>query len=136
MRAWIELPGVTRGKALSAWTDPDLLKRWWGGELEAEVAPGGHYVVRFTGLGQTMRGRVLAYEPEARLAFTWVWEHEPEMPRREVDIRVIDIGNGSRVDLEHGRYGDTEGEQAEAADSQAGWEHFLPRLASSLAGSP
>lgn len=132
MCAWLELPGVGRSDALSAWTEPSLVRDWWGGELEATLEMGGDYIVRFPALEQTMHGRVLAYHPEAGLAFTWTWEHEPAAPSREVEIRVVGLQDGTRVNIWHGNYGDTEKEESEAVDSQQGWEHFLPRLGSSL----
>jgi uncharacterized protein YndB with AHSA1/START domain len=133
VRAWLELPGVARRLALSAWTEPRLVRDWWGGELDATPEPGRDYVVRFAALDQTMRGRVLAYQPEAGLAFTWAWEQEPAAPTRQVEIRVVDVQDGARVNIWHGTFGDTEEEKAEAVGAQEGWEHFLPRLASSLA---
>lgn len=136
VRAWLELPGVGRREALSAWTEPGLVRDWWGGELDATLELGGAYVVRFPALEQTMRGRILAYEPEAGLAFAWTWEHEPEAPSREVEIRLVEVDDGIRVDIWHGRYGDTDEEQAEAVGSQQGWAHFLPRLASRLVRAP
>jgi uncharacterized protein YndB with AHSA1/START domain len=135
-RAWVALRGGDRRDAVRAWTDPALLKDWWGGELDTELEPDGPYVVRFEGLGQTMPGRVLGYEPGARLAFTWEWEHEADAPRREVDVRVVEIEDGCRIEIDHGPYGETEREQAEAGGSEEGWQHFLPRLASTLTRRP
>lgn len=132
VHAWLELRGVHRREALSAWTEPRLLREWWGGELDATLEMGGDYVVRFPALEQTMRGRVLAYQPDAGLAFSWSWEHEPASPKREVEIRVVDIEDGTRVSIWHGSFGDTESEEVDAVDIQQGWEHFLPRLASSF----
>ena len=134
IRAWVELPNIGRQAALTAWTDPSILQDWWGGELDAELSPGGRYVVSFAALGQTMRGEVLDYEPGKRLMFTWSWDHEAETPSREVDICVLEIDDGSRVELEHGPFGDTEQERADAAGTEEGWQHFLPRLASRLTG--
>ena len=136
VHAWLELPGVDRRRALSAWTEPGLVRDWWGGELDATLELGGDYVVRFPALDQTMRGRVLAYQAEAGLAFTWSWQHEPAAPSREVEIRVVEIQDGTRVNIWHGTFGDTEEERAEAVGNQEGWEHFLPRLGSSLARTP
>jgi uncharacterized protein YndB with AHSA1/START domain len=129
VRAWVELPGVERHEALEAWTNREELKGWWGGELETELERGEPYVVHFAGLGQTMCGRVLGYEPGARLAFTWEWDHAPDAPMRRVDIAAVDAADGSRLEIEHGPYGGSEEERAEAAGSQEGWNHFLPRLA-------
>ncbi|GAA3520700.1 hypothetical protein GCM10022220_71920 [Actinocatenispora rupis] len=72
LRIRVELPGVAAGHAMLAWTDPAELRTWWGGgELTAELRPGGAYVVAFPRLGQIMRGEVVAYRPDRSLAFTW-----------------------------------------------------------------
>jgi uncharacterized protein YndB with AHSA1/START domain len=132
VHAWAQLHGVSASDALAAWTDPERLRDWWGGELNADLQHGGSYVVGFGALGQTMRGRVLTYQPAARLAFTWSWDHEPDAVSRKVDIRVLEVEDGVRIEIEHGPYGDTDTEQTAAKEAREGWEHFLPRLVSNL----
>jgi uncharacterized protein YndB with AHSA1/START domain len=71
VRATLLLPGCPPEHALAAFTDPATLRQWWGGELTFTPAEGGPYIVHFAKLGQTMRGRVVGYEPASRLEFTW-----------------------------------------------------------------
>jgi uncharacterized protein YndB with AHSA1/START domain len=132
LRASVPLSGCTAEFALSMFTDPVQLARWWNGELHTELLVGGPYAVRFPGLGQTMAGQLLSYEPARFLEFTWGWEHESGAPRRAVAVRV-DGTRATVMTIEHGPYGDDEGEAAARAEHRAGWEYFLPRLASSLA---
>jgi uncharacterized protein YndB with AHSA1/START domain len=132
------LPGATAARALAAFTDPAQLAAWWLGELEADLRPGGSYVVRFPQVPATMTGRVVSWVPAALLEFTWAWEHEPDEPPRTVAVRAAD-GPPAGLALAHGPYAaDAAGRRARA-DHRAGWEHFLPRLAALLsdpAGSP
>ena len=132
VHAWAQLHGVSASDGLAAWTDAERLRDWWGGELNADLQQGGSYVVRFGALGQTMRGRVLTYRPAVRLGFTWSWDHEPNAAPREVDIRVLAMEDGARIEIEHGPYGDTDTEQTAAKEAREGWQHFLPRLVSSM----
>jgi hypothetical protein len=66
VHAWLELPGVDRRRALSAWTEPGLVRDWWGGELDATLELGGDYVVRFPALDQERADAVGTQEG---------WEH-------------------------------------------------------------
>jgi uncharacterized protein YndB with AHSA1/START domain len=88
VRATLLLPGCPPERALAAFTDPATLRQWWGGELTCTPAEGGPYVVHFATLGQTMRGRVVGYEPGSRLEFTWGWDHEPGAAGRTVLVTV------------------------------------------------
>ena len=90
VRATLLLPGCPPERALAAFTDPATLRQWWGGELTFTPAEGGPYIVHFAKLGQTMRGRVVGYEPGSRLEFTWGWDHEPGAAGRTVLVTVAD----------------------------------------------
>jgi uncharacterized protein YndB with AHSA1/START domain len=134
VRASIDLQGIGPSEAIRAFTEPSLLKEWWGGELEIEPKPGGAYIVHFESQGWTLRGQVVSYDPESQLTFTWAWEHQPDDPTREVEVRAQPVGDGTRLEIEHGPHGDSEHEQEEAVGHREGWEHFLPRLAESVKG--
>ena len=61
--ATVPLPDCTPDRALSAFTDPDLLASWWRGALTAELVPGGEYsrlVRRDTSAAQRPRARLPA----------------------------------------------------------------------------
>jgi uncharacterized protein YndB with AHSA1/START domain len=136
VHASIELPGVAPREAIRAFTDPALLLQWWGGQLETEAKPGGPYVVHFEGLGRTLQGEVVGYDPESELTFTWAWDYEADPPRREVKVRAVPTGDaGTRVEIEHGPHGDSADELEEAKAHRDGWEFFLPQLAASLSGA-
>lgn len=132
VHASIELPGVAPREAIRAFTDPELLKQWWGGELKAEPEPGGAYVVHFEGLGRTLQGEVVSFDPESELTFTWAWDFQDEQVRREVKVRAVPSDGGTRIEIEHGPHGDTDEELEEAKAHRDGWEFFLPQLAAFL----
>ena len=81
-------------------------------------------------------GRVLAWEPPARLAFSWQISPsrvpEPNPARAsEVEIRFEPAGEGSRVVLTHSgfeRHGEGADEYAEMMGAQ-GWPYALERFA-------
>lgn len=133
VRATVLVAGVTPRQALRAFTDPDLVRRWWaGGVLTARLEPGGEYVVRFDALDQTLRGSITEYDPERALAFTWAWDHEPEAADYAVSVTAEEADGGSRLTLAHGTYEDSDADRAAAASHQEGWEFFLPRLVTCL----
>ena len=80
-------------------------------------------------------GRVLAWEPPARLVLSWEitadWKHDPDL-RTEVEVRLVADGQGTRVELEHrglDRYGDRRDEMRGIFDSAGGWTGILERFA-------
>jgi uncharacterized protein YndB with AHSA1/START domain len=128
------LAGCTAERALSAFTDPVLVAAWWGGgTLTASLVAGGAYTVEFAALGATMTGQVVHYEPGGSLEFSWGWAHEPQAPRRTVSV-TADGDAPAALTVRHGPYGDGEAEHAARAEHRAGWEYFLPRLATVLNG--
>ncbi|MCI0689536.1 MAG: SRPBCC domain-containing protein, partial [Sporichthyaceae bacterium] len=132
VRAHAQLPGVSAAQVMSAFVDADQVSQWWGGELQVEPWPGGCYAVHFRQQGRTMRGRIVHYRPDGTLTFTWNWEHLPDRPARQVEVRATELTDGTELQLVHGTYGDDEDERADADSHRAGWVHFLPRLVSSL----
>jgi uncharacterized protein YndB with AHSA1/START domain len=122
--------------ALTAFTDAGLLARWWGrGELTADLAPGGRYIVRFAAIDKVMDGRVVGYQPGRYLEFSWGWVHTPDDPPRTVTVTVAGEPDGTALAIVHGPHGDDERELIARGEHREGWEFFLPRLASVISGS-
>ncbi|HEV2374017.1 MAG TPA: SRPBCC domain-containing protein [Streptosporangiaceae bacterium] len=131
VRSVVVLPGCSMARAMSAFTNAPLLARWWGGgELSTELTVGGPYLVRFPALGRTMTGRVLGYEPDRQLEFSWSWDGQEETGRT-VTVNVCG-GQPVSLTIEHGSYGDTEADLTARAEHRAGWQYFLPQLAATL----
>ena len=83
-------------------------------------------------------GRVLAYEPPTRIAFTWDisprWQIETDPNRSsEVEIRLVAEGDRrTRVELEHRhleRHGEGWQGLAEGVQGDQGWPLYLQRFA-------
>jgi len=83
-------------------------------------------------------GRVLAWEPGARLSFTWQISParvpEPDPARAsEVTVEFAADGDGTRVTLTHGAFehhGEGAEEYAAAMGSDMGWPYILERYRS------
>jgi uncharacterized protein YndB with AHSA1/START domain len=136
LSATVQLDGCTPDRALGAFTDAAVLARWWGGELTADLSPGGIYSVWFAKLAARMTGEVVSYAPGSTLVFRWGWEHEPGPQMRTVTVRAEpdpDGTTGTVLTVEHGPYGSGEAEAAARTEHREGWEFFLPRLAGVLA---
>ena len=111
-------------------TEPDKIVRWKGVDATVEAVPGGIYRVNVTGRNQAV-GEYIEIDPPRRVVFTWGWEGDDQLPpgSSTVTIELIPDGAGTLVRLTHS--GLPTG--ADAAQLE-GWEHFLPRLATVVAG--
>jgi uncharacterized protein YndB with AHSA1/START domain len=112
-------------------TDPAKMIQWMGSEATLDPRPGG--VCRISPSGHnTMLGEFVEVDPPRRIVFTWGWESElfatpPQSTR--VEVSLVPDGDETVVHLTHRRL------QPEAVPiHQAGWEHYLPRLAIAAAG--
>jgi uncharacterized protein YndB with AHSA1/START domain len=87
---------------------------WWrrgprfrfGGELRGVLAfepkPGGRLYERYEGAAEPFEvGKVLVWEPGARLVFEWRLRNFAPGERTEVDVRFESAPGGTSVTLEH-----------------------------------
>ncbi len=73
-----------------AWTDPEVVRRWWGSDPDGvvtsaalDVRPGGRFVISFqdsSGDLHTCTGEYLRVEELTELEFTWSWLSEDQPP--------------------------------------------------------
>jgi uncharacterized protein YndB with AHSA1/START domain len=85
-------------------------------------------------------GRVLVWDPPARLVLAWQlsasWQYDPEL-LTEVEVRFVAEGpSRTRVQLEHrnlDRYGDAREEMRSQFDSDGGWNGLLEGYARAAA---
>jgi len=125
--------GGSPAAVIAAFTTPASVARWWSAELTGGTSPGEPYVVSFPGVGRTMRGEVVAHEPERRFSFTWAWDHEPELPTYEVVVEAAG-GGPTSITITHGPYADDETGRAEAESHREGWEYYMPKLLAEVGG--
>jgi uncharacterized protein YndB with AHSA1/START domain len=131
------LPGRTPAAALGGFTEPELLRKWWPGDLTADLRPGGVYRVHFGSLGQTMNGVVETYAAGERLSFSWGWAHELDLAGRflvTVTVSPHARAHGALLALRHGPRPGTAltPREGEIEGHRQGWEYFLPRLAETV----
>jgi len=108
-----------------AWlTEPARLRRWQliAGRLDLRVGGEFRWLISPT---HTAVGTVAAAEPGRRLALSWGWEGDKEVPpgSSTVDITLEPTADGTTVRLVHEGLSD---EQAKG--HHEGWQHFLQRL--------
>jgi uncharacterized protein YndB with AHSA1/START domain len=124
--------------------------RWWpkthhigAADLDTlviEPRPGGRWYERDVDGSECEVGKVLVWEPPARLVLAWQltpeWTFDPDLIT-EVEVRFIAEGaDATRVELEH-RHLERLGERAEALrrqiDAPEGWSGLLQLFAQSAA---
>jgi uncharacterized protein YndB with AHSA1/START domain len=121
-----------REQVFAAWTDPDVLKRWWKGAPDfetplAEVDPraGGAYRLKMTtpaGEVHSVHGEYTEVRPPERLAFTWAWEGLPGVSQVVVDF--IEDGGGTEVVIVHTGLAEAESR----GQHEQGWNAVLASL--------
>jgi uncharacterized protein YndB with AHSA1/START domain len=87
--------------------------------------PGGRFRMTM-GNGMRAKGRFLELVPDERVVFTWGWLGNEQLPpgSSTVEIELVPDGEGTLVRLTH------RGLPAEEMQiHEAGWRHYLPRLA-------
>ena len=128
-----------RERVFDAWTNPDVLRRWWaaqpdweGAEAEVDLRPGGRYrlSMRDTGSGatHTVAGEYTEVRRPERLAYTWSWEGEPtEMSGSERTLVVVEFledGGATEVVLTHSGFANGQIREMHAH----GWQGCLDNL--------
>jgi uncharacterized protein YndB with AHSA1/START domain len=128
-----------REQVFEAWTNPDVLRRWWAAAptwetplAEVDAREGGSYRLSMrTDAGEvhTVGGEYTEVRPPERLAYTWSWEEgpEPAMAGSDATLVVVEFledGDGTIVKLTHTGFAS---EQVRAMHVQ-GWEAVLANL--------
>jgi uncharacterized protein YndB with AHSA1/START domain len=113
-------------------TDPAKFVRWMGDGATLDPRPGG--ICRVTirrEIGEaSIIGQFVEVVPYSRVVFTWGWEgglfRVPPASTR-VEVSLVPDGGATVVRLVHGGL-------PEGAVEEAGWPHYLGRLAVAAAG--
>jgi uncharacterized protein YndB with AHSA1/START domain len=105
---------------------------WMGTEAALDPRPGG--ICRINPSGHAvMSGEFLEVDPPRRIVFTWGWETElfATPPQSTiVEVSLTRDGDNTILRLVHRRL-----QPGALAFHRAGWGHYLPRLALSVAGA-
>ena len=121
-------------RVFAAWTDPNLLKQWWGplGSMvmaaEVDLRVGGRYrlgIQQSTQATYFVSGTYQVIQPPHKLAFTWRWEN-PEMDIGDslVSLEFRAKGNQTELHLTHERLPTSEARLAH----NEGWVSMLEKL--------
>jgi uncharacterized protein YndB with AHSA1/START domain len=106
-------------------------------DIVIEPREGGRWFERGEDGSECQWGKVLAWEPPARLLLAWQitaqWQFDRSLVT-EVEIRFTPDGSGTKVELEH-RYLERLGDTAEAMRTafEGGWGRLLEEFATKAA---
>ena len=122
-----------------AWTSEEVLRRWFYGqpgwetsEAEVDLRVGGELrvVMRDPQKDEEFggSGRYTEIDPPRRLAFTWIWDHNPTRTLIQMDFEEAD-----GITTVHFTHSDLWDEEA-VRDHESGWHNCFDNLARALAG--
>jgi uncharacterized protein YndB with AHSA1/START domain len=114
-------------------TDPQKIMSWMGLEASTEPQPGGLYLVKGVGRGgNTARGAFREVVPVHRLAYSFGWDGNDEVPPGSslIEIDLIDRDGGTLLRMTHSGLPT----EAQCANHSKGWAHYLGRLTMAASG--
>jgi uncharacterized protein YndB with AHSA1/START domain len=123
---------ATPGEVYRAWTDPDLLVRWFGPEnvttqeAEVDLRVGGAYrvvMLEDNGERHQVSGAYQEVVENERLVFSWAWVTTPERVSR-VTVTFKPDGDGTILTLLHEQFFDAEAVRGHTH----GWTGSLVKL--------
>ena len=128
-----------RERVFDAWTDPELLRKWWAAQpkfepslAEVDAREGGRYRLGMrdaeSGAEHIVGGEYREVRRPERLVYTWTWEGGPmEMQGSAetlVEVDFVEDGDGTEVVLTHSGF---ESEQIRDMHGM-GWSGCLDSL--------
>jgi uncharacterized protein YndB with AHSA1/START domain len=114
-------------------TDPEKIIGWLGAEAKTETHPDGLYLVKgISAWGRVARGTFREVVPVHRLAYSFGWEGDDEVPPGSslVEIDLLDREGGTLLRMAHSGLPNA----AQRAGHGTGWAHYLGRLAIAASG--
>jgi uncharacterized protein YndB with AHSA1/START domain len=113
-------------------TDPAKIVRWLGTDATLDPSPGGACRIKVNDMFFVL-GEYVEVVPYRRIVFSWGYEQNWfAMPPQStvVEVSLTPDGEDTIVLLSHRRLPGA----IAGATTQAGWEHYLPRLAIAASG--
>ena len=113
-------------------TDPQKILNWMGTEASTEPSPGGLYLVKGIGNGNVARAAFREVVPVHRLAYSFGWDHNDEVPAGSslIEIDLIDRDGGTLLRMTHSGLPNA----VQCESHSKGWAHYLGRLAIAATG--
>ena len=120
-----------RASVFAFLTDPNKIVQWMGTEATTEMHPGGLYLLKGVG-SATARGAFREVVPVHRLAYSFGWETNDEVPPGSslIEIDLIEQDGGTLLRMTHSGLPN----ETVRANHDKGWVHYLGRLTSAAAG--
>jgi uncharacterized protein YndB with AHSA1/START domain len=128
---------AARERVFRNWTEPDLLKRWWGPGgftcpvAEVDLRPGGTYRLVMLPAGgapeMSVTGTYREIDPPARLVYTWRWGSGPAASDHEsiVTVEFMHVEDErTEVIVTHDRFPAGH----DTSPYRSGWEEGLEKL--------
>ncbi len=112
----------------SAWTDPATIAIWISPNpdldtvAECDLRPGGAWSVTMGRYG--VRGEYVEVAAPNRVAFTWVFDHESDVPPSLVEVDLTGVDGGTLLRLTHSGHATEEDREG----TREGWDLSLRRL--------
>jgi uncharacterized protein YndB with AHSA1/START domain len=114
-------------------TDPQKIVSWMGLESETEAQPGGVYLLKGIGRGgRTARGAFREVVPVHRLAYSFGWDGDEEVPPGSslIEIDLIDRDGGTLMRMTHSGLPN----ETSCNNHATGWAHYIGRLSVAASG--
>jgi uncharacterized protein YndB with AHSA1/START domain len=114
-------------------TDPQKIVSWMGMESETKTIPGGIYLLKGIGRGgRTARGAFREVVPVHRLAYSFGWDGDDEVPPGSslIEIDLIDRDGGTLMRMTHSGLPN----ETSCANHATGWAHYVGRLSIAASG--
>ena len=120
-----------RASVFAFLTDPEKIVQWMGSEAVTEMHPGGLYLLKGVG-SATARGTFREVVPVHRLAYSFGWEGNDEVPPGSglIEIDLIEQDGGTLLRMTHSGLPSA----AQQASHAKGWIHYIGRLTKAAAG--
>ena len=123
-------------KVYAAWTDPQMIARWFGPagvervEAESDLRVGGRYSIAMhvPGDRHDVLGVYREIVPNQKLVYTWAWKSTPERDSL-VTVTFKPDGEGTLLTLMHEQFFDTDARDRH----QHGWAGAIDKLEKLLA---
>jgi len=115
-------------------TDPEKILSWMGTEVTSEAHPGGLYLLKGVGgsHARVARGAFREVVPVHRLAYSFGWEHDDEVPPGSslIEIDLVEQNGGTLLRMTQSGLPNAR----QCAGHNKGWAHYLGRLAVAATG--
>ncbi len=128
-----------RARVFRAFTDPEVLRRWWGPEgmntpnPQVDLRVGGAYRLEMhtsDGLNHVIGGQYREIVTDEKLVFTWAWERGGTGGETLVTLEFRDRDGGTELSLTHEGFGDAES----CEKHNRGWSSSLDCLDRDITG--